>query len=102
MLEKLRKEEKHIQILQTKVEEKIKKIHAKTDILNSACNATELEIKSLEKKAEIIKTKMHVIEENIMKFHSEIKIKSEGLIKLISEHKSMEKLQKNTLKKWRN
>ena len=99
MMEKLKKEEKHMEITQNKIEEKIKKIYSKTEILNQAGDSTEKEIKSLERNAELIKSQMHVIEENIMKFHSEIKTKNEGLVKLISEHKSMEKLQKNTLKK---
>lgn len=35
---------------------------------------------------------MRLIEENIMKFHSELRQKDESLLKMISEHKSLEKL----------
>lgn len=98
-LEKQRKEERHLEAVQLKVEEKIKKVKGKSELLNAAGTAAEAEVKVLEREAEAVRTRMHQIEENIMKFHTEIKIKSEGLVKLVSEHKSIEKLQKNTLKR---
>ncbi len=98
ILDKLEKEGKALEIQNVKIEEKMCKTEAKNDLLTKACETTETQIKSLEREAMDIKHQMNIIEGNIMKFHAEIKKKTEEILLMISNHKTKEKLQNNIFK----
>lgn len=68
------------------------------DLLDKSLKNTEQEIKKAEAEGRNIEEQMSFIETNIMKLHTETKLKIEDLINKKSEHTTIEKTASNLYK----
>ncbi len=68
------------------------------DLLDKALKNTENEIKKAEFEGKSLEEQMSFIETNIMKLHTETKVKIEELINKKSEHTTIEKTASNLYK----
>ena len=98
IVDKLEKELEVLEGGKIKIVEKINKAQEKFDLLQKACDTSEDDLSDLKRKETLIKHDMNLIEGNIMKYHTVIKEKNEEVLRLISNHKTKEKLKKNVLK----
>ncbi len=94
----MEKEGKKLEKQSEDLEEKIIKSRAKNDLLIKACNQTEQDIKQVQLDQANVKRDMAIIEENIMRFHTEIKSKTNEILITLSGLKTEEKLTQQIIK----
>lgn len=94
----LDKEGKWLEKLSEELEEKILKSRAKNDLLVKSCEQTEQDIKQVQNDQSSVKRDMAIIEENIMRFHTEIKSKTNDILIMLSGLKTEEKMTQQVIK----
>jgi chromosome segregation ATPase len=95
IFEKLKKEERILDEHYRKLKEKKNKIEAKIKILKESLKKTEEEIKRIDIEQKTLEDQVGIIENNIMKLHTETKKKMEEIVNKVSEHKTIEKTSAN-------
>jgi len=98
IFEKLKKEERTLDEHSRKLIEKRDKIEAKISILKHSLASTEAEIKRIDIEQKTLQDQVDIIENNIMKLHTETKKKMEEIVHKVSEHKTIEKTSANLLR----
>ena len=92
----------HYLLKNQKLNERKEKIEARNQILKQSLASTQEEMKRREQEVKSLKEKITLIENNIMKLHTETRIKEDDIVNKVSSHKTVNKttinLQKQIMK----
>jgi chromosome segregation ATPase len=97
-LGRLKLEEKHLEEEHKKLEHEQQKLHAQIKILQQSLQTTETASHAVAKENKRIADQMNIIEDNIMKIHTQAAELYDQVLVKINEHKTLEKTSANLLK----
>jgi len=97
-LNRLKLEEKRLDEEKQKLDHEQQKLNAQIKILQQSLQSTEAAAQNVERENKKLQDQMNIIEDNIMKIHTQAKKIFEQVINKISEHKTLEKKSANLLK----